>query len=186
MRYIRRNNLNCEPKELFDKNIISEIKKQQSEHVQMALMIDVNENVETGKFTEEMEKLGLHSAFKGYIRDQMSATNHSGSYPISTIFIPMQFKILNAGVLQKGKGFQQSDHRNMFVNIDTATFLGSYMYKVLPPNMKMIQESTNHTSKITNSPDQNKYSNKSGRPFSASPKVSTSNSTPHSRNGINR
>ena len=138
MRFIRRNNLNCEPRDLFDKDIMTEIEKQQANNIQIVLMIDANENIETGEFTKEMEKRGLYSVYKRYIRDQMPATHHTGSYPISTIYAPMHFKIIQAGILQKGKGYQ-SYHRNMYVDLDSATFLGGYMYKVLPPSMKMLQ-----------------------------------------------
>jgi len=138
MRHIRRKSLNCTPRELFDRDIVTEIQLQQSRNIQVILMIDVNENVESGEFTKSMDTLGLQSVFKRYIHEPMPATHHTGSQPISTIYLPIQICIKSAGILQKGKGFQ-SDHRNMFVDVDEHTLLGSQMFKVLPPDMKTLQ-----------------------------------------------
>ena len=53
---------------------------------------------------------------------------------------------MKAGILQKGIGFQ-GDHRNIFVDLETKSFLGLRMYKILPPAMKTLQLNDSRTYK---------------------------------------
>jgi len=139
LRYIGKQNLQTTPIEMFDNDLINELNEVLSQGVNVVLAIDVNENVENGKFTNKLCQIGMTNAYKSLFDDsRMPPTHHTGSQPISTIYHSANLNIVNGGILPKGCGFQ-ADHRNMFVDIDEESFLGSTMFAVTPPPMKRLQ-----------------------------------------------
>ena len=138
MRYIRKKALNTNPRDLFDQDLILELKKLLDDKVNTILMIDVNENVVDGKFTQKLSKLDMQNAFSKYHCSELPPTHHKGSVPISAIYVSNDLVIKSAGILSKGIGVQ-GDHRNMFLDLSVESFLGSPMYKVETPNMKLLK-----------------------------------------------
>jgi len=137
-RYLEKRSIKMEPRDFFDKCIREEfeIQKQRAE---LILMIDVNQNVVTGHFSEIMRELGLQNAFERY-HDKFTipATHHRGSKPISAIYISSNMQCSQCGILPKTFGVH-GDHRNMFIDIPTQSFLGSPMYDIMTQPMKKLQ-----------------------------------------------
>ena len=136
-RYLRKNNINMEPRDYFDNDILAEIKDQVQEK-NVVLMIDVNQNVITGHFTKAMEEIGMLNAVDKLNPEPLPATHHRGSNPISAIYATQALEVTRAGILPKGLGVH-GDHRNMFLDITAGSFLGTYMYLVISPPMKRLQ-----------------------------------------------
>lgn len=136
-RYIRRNKLNAEPRQLFDNDIYLELKAQLTKS-NVALMIDVNQDVVTGHFTQRMQKIGLINIIAEKIETTLPGTHHRGSKPISAIYTSPLLRATKVGILPIGLGVR-GDHRNMFVDITTASLLGTYMYQIVSPPMKTLQ-----------------------------------------------
>ena len=126
-----------DPRKFFDRDLQNELREKVDE-MNIVLMIDVNQNVESGSFNEKMEKIGLTSAFKTISQEPMPPTHHRGSKPISTIYLSANLTPVRAGILPKTIGVQ-GDHRNMYVDIPNGSFLGVYMYKIVSQPMKRLQ-----------------------------------------------
>jgi len=138
MRYIRKKSLSTTPRELFDKDIQHELEDLIKKDINVILMIDVNEDINNGTFTRMMQNLNLQNSFQSYLRKPIPPTHHKGSVPISAIYISPSLSISKAGILSKGIGVQ-GDHRNMFLDITISSFLGAPMYKVEPPQIKLLK-----------------------------------------------
>ena len=138
LRYIGQHDLQVTPIELFDSDLTSELEVTLANGINIVLSIDANENVETGEFSMAMNQIGMTNAFSTLFHEPMPATHHSGSQPISTFYHSSELNIVSGGILQKGCGFQ-ADHRNMFIDIQETSFLGTAMFKVTPPPMKRLQ-----------------------------------------------
>ena len=138
MRYIRKKSLDTNPRKLFDDDIRNELEKLIGSNIKEILMIDVNENVNNGEFTKMLAQLNMENAFKRYLRIELPPIHHRGSIPISAIYVTPDITINGAGILSKGIGIQR-DHRNMFLDISETSLLGSPMYKVEPPKIKLLK-----------------------------------------------
>jgi len=134
--YLRKHKIDREPRNHFDICIKEEI-EEQSERCNIVLLIDVNQNVMHGHFTKMMKEMGLVNVFEILHSDDMPSTHHRGSNPISAIYISPFLQPTRAGILPKGIGVL-GDHRNMFMDVTTASFLGSHMYMVKTPQMKRL------------------------------------------------
>ena len=87
-------------------------------------MIDVNQNVITGHFTQAMENIGMLNSVDKLNLEPLPATHHRGSKPISAIYVTQALEITRARILPKGLRVH-GDHRNMFVDITAGSFLCS-------------------------------------------------------------
>jgi len=150
LRYFGQHNLQTTPIAMFDNDLINELNEVLLQGINVVLVTDVNENIENGKFSNESCQIGMNNAYASLFNNSsMSPTNHSGSQPISTIYLSSNLNIVNGGILPKGCGFQP-DHRNMFIDIDEESFLGSAMFVVTPPPMKRLQLNDPHIYKRFN------------------------------------
>ena len=136
-RYLRKEKINKEPRDYFDECIFRELKSQLEEK-NLVLMIDVNQNVNTGTFAKTMAELGLTNAISNLNDEPLPATHHRGSKPISEIFTTSSLEATRAGILPIGHGVH-GDHRNMFVDITADSFFGTYMFMIVSPPMKRLQ-----------------------------------------------
>ena len=136
-RYLRTMNIHLTPRELFDKDIRKEI----MDHIQLKnviLMLDGNEDMENGPFNDMMNGVGMRNGIQTRIRQPMPPTHHRGSRPISAIYCSRNLVVTRAGILPIGVGVR-GDHKNMYIDIQTKSFLGGKMYKVVPPPMRTLQ-----------------------------------------------
>ena len=136
-RYLQKQKLNIEPRDFFDESIIKEIEIQ-IEDKNVVLMLDANQNVQTGSFTKSMLDLGMHNVISTLNGNHLPATHHRGSKPISAIYVTPALEATRAGILPKGCGVH-GDHRNMFVDITSDSFFGTYMFMIVSPPMKRLQ-----------------------------------------------
>jgi len=109
-----------------------------SEGMNIVLMLDANENVNDGIFNNIMVNLNMQNAHSKYLRSPLPPTHHKGSVPISAMYISPNIIIKGAGILSKGIGIQ-GDHRNMFLDVSITSLLGTPMYKVEPPKVKLLK-----------------------------------------------
>ena len=135
--YLRQQSINKEPRDYFDETLQKEL-RQQIQQCNIVLMIDVNQDVINGQFTRMMNEIGMNNAFNDPNYETMPPTHHRGRRPISAIYLSPLLNVKRKGILQKGLGVH-GDHRNMFVDISTQSFLGSTMYKVVSAPMKRLQ-----------------------------------------------
>jgi len=136
-RYLQKRKLNIEPRNFFDESIIEEIRSQ-IEEKNVILMLDANQNVQNGPFTESMSELGLVNVISTLNDGDLPATHHRGSKPISAIYATSSLDATRSGILPKGSGVH-GDHRNMFVDITSDSFFGTYMFMIVSPPMKRLQ-----------------------------------------------
>jgi len=136
-RYLRKHAINVEPRDFFDECLKEELQVQ-LEDKNIVLMIDVNQNVQTGPFTKTMAEIGLTNAVDKLNDGPLPATHHRGSKPISAMYISACLEATRAGILPKASGVH-GDHRNMFIDITANTFFGTYMYMIVSPPMKRLQ-----------------------------------------------
>ena len=134
-----------EPRDLFDDDLCKEMNEIIGT-TNIILMIDVNQNVLTGSFTNKMKDIGLTSVFQRLSYAQMPPTHHRGSIPISTIYVSVNLQPTRAGILPKTIGVQ-GDHRNIYVDITNESMIGTYMYKIVSQPMKRLQLKDSRTVK---------------------------------------
>ena len=134
--YFRNNNIGKDPRDMFDEDLEKEIKV----HICRAniiVMLDINQCAKNGSFTLRMEKIGLRNAYKTRSHGDLPATHHRGSRPISAIYHSRNLQVMRTGILPIGVGVG-GDHRNMFVDFTTSSFLGQEMYMVADQTMKTL------------------------------------------------
>jgi len=136
-RYIRSHNLLQTPRELFDNDIQDEMLEQLGTK-NIILMLDVNEDVEQGKFNEMMKGIGMRNVIQSRLQKSMPATHHRGSRPISAIYCSRNMIVTRAGILPIETGVR-GDHKNIFIDVQTKSFMGGKMYMVTPPPMRTLK-----------------------------------------------
>jgi len=83
---------------MFDNDLINKITDVLLQGINIVLLIDANENVETGTFASRMEEIGMMNAFTTLFEESMPPTHHSGSQPISTMYHSSNLNIVNGGI----------------------------------------------------------------------------------------
>jgi len=137
-RYIRNKGLNCQPRELFDDHIVSELEKSINLGINSILAIDTNDDVISGPFTRKMKAIGMFNVYCNPDLPPIPPTHYNGSKPISTIYATNSLQIQQMGILQKYTGIQ-GDHKDMYVDISTPSFLGESMYKITRPELRRLK-----------------------------------------------
>jgi len=135
--YIRSNKLKSTPRELFDDDLKNELLQSLQYH-NIILMLDANEDVEDSAFNNMMNGIGLINGIRKRNLLPMPPTHHRGSRPISTFYCSRNIQVKRSGVLPIAVGVS-GDHRNIFLDVETKSFLGGKMYMVLPPQMKRLK-----------------------------------------------
>jgi len=128
-RYLRQKKISQDPRQYFDKCIITELEHQIS-RCKVALMIDVNQDVRAGHFNQPMNDIGLINIISNTVQKTLPATHHRGSKPMSSIYAFSMIHTTRSGILPKGQGVR-GDHRNMYVDLTTSSTLGTYMYQIV-------------------------------------------------------
>jgi len=134
--YIKDHKLNTNPWDMFDEDIVTDIEKNK-ESKNIILMLDINQDAITGSFNTRMNELGLFNAFITRPQGNLPPTHHRGSRPISAIYHSTSLQVMRAGILPIGSGVG-GDHRNMFVDFSTSSFLGQQMYIVPEHDIKTL------------------------------------------------
>ena len=135
--YVRENKLDIDIWQMFDNDITDEITNEmKTKHI--ILMLDINQNSNNGSFSERMKEIGLRNAFHTRAHGPLPATHHRGSQPISTIFHSPNLQVMRTGILPIGLGVD-GDHRNMFVDFTSSSFLGQQMYMVAESSIKTLK-----------------------------------------------
>jgi len=137
-RYMRDRNIKLSPKELFDEHLTTELEQIIESGVNLVLAIDANDNIISGSFTRKMQSIGLQNVFDNPEFPPVPPTHYNGSSPISTLYSTKSLQIIQTGILQKYTGVK-GDHKNMFVDISTSSFLGESMYKVVRPELRRLK-----------------------------------------------
>lgn len=137
--YLKQNKIDMQPRDYFDASIMEELSKI-LQTTNVILLIDVNQDVIRGHFTRKMKELGLSNVFETKSSDTfpIPPTHHRGSKPISAIYVNGALDCTRCGILPKCVGIH-GDHRNMFADFTTHSFLGSCMYDVISQPMKRLQ-----------------------------------------------
>jgi len=135
--YIRERQLNTDPWNMFDNDIVNELSTQM-QNKRIVLMLDINQNAHTGTFNTRMMEIGLKNAFVTRNHGKIPATHHRGSQPISAIYHSTTLEITRTGILPIGLGVN-GDHRNMFVDFSSSSFLGQQMYLVADNSIKTLK-----------------------------------------------
>ena len=136
-RYIRQQGINGTPREVFDRDLHSEI-LDQLQSKQVILMLDANEDIQHGHFNDMMNGLGMRNGIQTRITTPMPATHHRGSRPISAIYCSRNIVVARAGILPIGTGVR-GDHRNIYIDVQIRSVMGGSMYIVTPPPMRTLQ-----------------------------------------------
>jgi len=135
--YIREHNMNIEPKEMFDEDFIDELRENMSTS-NLIVMLDANDDIRMGEFNKKIINIGMMNSITSRSSIPMPPTHHRGSKPISCIYHSKGVKVSRSGILPVGIGVG-GDHRNMYVDYDTVSFLGNPMYMIKPPQMRRLQ-----------------------------------------------
>ena len=119
---------------LIDYDLINEISSiHKTKNV--IIMLDANEDVMNSSFNDTMNNLGLRNVIFANTGVPMPPTHHQGIRAISTIYASVTLTVIQAGVLPIGRGVH-GDHKNLYVDFNTQSFMGDSMYMVIPPPMK--------------------------------------------------
>ena len=134
--YIKDNKLNTNPWDMFDDDITTDIENSKNSK-NIILMLDINQDANKGSFNTRMNEIGLQNAFITRSQGTLPPTHHRGSKPISAIYHSTALQVMRAGILPIGTGVG-GDHRNMFVDFSTSSFLGQQMYIVPEHDIKTL------------------------------------------------
>jgi len=137
-RYIRNKGLSVHPRELFDDHIVVELEKSINLGINSILAIDTNDDIMSSSFTRKMTTIGMFNAFNNPDLPPIPPTHYNGSKPISAIYTTKSLQIVQMGILQKYTGIQ-GDHKDMFIDISTPSFLGESMYKITRPELRRLK-----------------------------------------------
>lgn len=114
------------PRDLFIEDLQKEIKKWKEAGDQIVLMLDVNEDVRTGKFTEKMRSLGLIETVTSQHGINGPPTYEKGKNPIDGIYVSSTLQGLKCGYLDF-----IFDHRCLWMDIPVQIAFGH----TIPPSI---------------------------------------------------
>ena len=131
-KYWLRRSIDEDPNILFERDLLSQIRKWRQKGERIILTIDLNEDVCSAQFSEQLNTLGLHSAIRSrHGSYNVPATQHTGSRPIDDIYITKDILCLRSGFCAFGDG--PGDHRSLFADLSLECILGEAPQKIVRP-----------------------------------------------------
>ena len=108
------------PIELFQQDLLAELRKWQEDGDQLALLLDVNEDVRTSQFSRALQAIQLTEANVHFHGPDLPATHCEGSLPIDGVYVsPTLLGTLRCGYLPVIQ-----DHRALFIDIPQTVAFG--------------------------------------------------------------
>jgi hypothetical protein len=131
--YIQKRGLTCSPVELFDKDLVQQIKELRNKGERIVLLMDVNNHPLNSKFYQRLQQeLTDLEEFTHKCRGPTPPYTHiSGSSPINGGYKSPEIEIVNLRMLS----FMESpgDHRLFIIDILTCLLLEEFRFKVCWP-----------------------------------------------------
>ena len=132
--------ITTDPVDKLQEDIIAQLKAWMIDGEQIIFMTDANQDVtnpSVGGLVGALYKIGLREAItrrhKGH---SPYNTYHRGSLPIDGIFTSPTIHIRQGGY---NKFQSYSDHRLLWIDIDTERVFGDFMYRSLRPEMRRLR-----------------------------------------------
>ena len=128
LQYFKDQNIDTCPLTMFDNDLTALIQKWIRQGEKVVLMIDSNDDINTGAFDRKLRQCGLISALRTRHGTNVPPTQHSGSVAIDDIYITPNLQVGKAGYLPFGDG--PGDHRGLFVDIHIQSIVGGEYQKI--------------------------------------------------------
>jgi hypothetical protein len=126
LHYIQAHGINCSPVELFDRDLVKQIKEWRKFGERIVLVMDVNDHPKTSKSYQQLrqEQTGLEEFTHKCWGPTPPYTHIRGKYPIDGGYKSSEIKIVNLGMLTLAES--PGDHRSFIINILTRSLLGKF------------------------------------------------------------
>ena len=128
LQYYKDNDIDDCPLQMFDKELLELIRKCIRQREKVILMIDLNEDINQGEFSNKLQRCGLISALRNRHGTNTPPTQHSGSVAIDDIYVTHNVLTGKCGYLPFGEG--PGDHRGLFVDVNLQSLIGGEFQKV--------------------------------------------------------
>ena len=129
LKYFKDNNIDTCPLQMFDDDLLTLIRKWIRYGEKVVLMIDSNEDINTGTFNTKLRQSGLISALRKRHGPNTPPTQHSGSVVIDDIYVTPNLVVGKSGYLPFGDG--PGDHRGLYVDIQIQSLIGGNIKKYI-------------------------------------------------------
>jgi hypothetical protein len=126
--------INCSPVELFDRDLVNQIKEWRKTGEQIVLlMMELHDHPLTCKFYQQLqqEQTGLEEFTHKCSGHTTPYTHIRGKYPIDGGYKSSEIKIVNLEMLTFAES--PGDHRSFIMDISTCSLLGEFRFKICRP-----------------------------------------------------
>ena len=127
------------PRDLFRKQLISEMKKWRKDGERLILAMDANDDIDTGKISSALWGNGLRmkEQMTKRVGHRLPATFARGSKPIDGVWTTPDIDIVAARLMPISYGV--GDHRCFILDISQQSIIGEQKLKVSRPNARKLQ-----------------------------------------------
>ena len=135
-RYIQQKGICLTPRELFQQDFISNVRRWRGNGERLVIFMDFNEHILKGKLPRMLQDEGLVEISSTRWAGVEPKTYFRGSTPIDGIYASQELEIHSVMVLP----FHESigDHRTMLVDITTRSAVGEQQYKIVRPEARRL------------------------------------------------
>ena len=131
VRYIQREGLNTTPWELFQSDLLSQLRQWRRQGDRIILYLDANEHVMDGQLNKALQGPGLEmmEALHTFTQAPLLPTWRNGSSPIDGIWVTPKIEVTGAKILPFSKSI--GDHRSFLLETTTRSTLGQDLPKIV-------------------------------------------------------